>query len=98
MCEESRSPWRRLFRGTRLRDVPLHARRSAGPPKWSARGLSGQSLLGAGPIVERVERTGGEAGWAPLTLGNGLRLDPVLTKGGEVDHQVGGVEDVLAND
>jgi hypothetical protein len=62
------------------------------------RGLSGQSLFGAGPIVEGVGRAGGEAGWAPLALGNGLRLDPVLTEGGEVDHQVGGVEDVLAND
>ena len=52
----------------------------------------------AGAIVKWVRRPGGETGRAPLALGDRLRLDPVLAEGGEVDHQIGGVEDVLAND
>jgi hypothetical protein len=63
-----------------------------------SRGLSGQPLLGARPIVESMRSAGGEAGWPALALGNRHRLDPVLAEGGEVDHQVGGVENVLAND
>ena len=55
-------------------------------------------LGAAGAIVKRVRRPGGEAGRAPLALGHRLRLDPVLAEGGEVDHQIGGIENVLAND
>jgi hypothetical protein len=55
-------------------------------------------LRAARAIVKRMWRPRGEAGRAALPLGHRLRLDPVLAEGGEVDHQIGGIENVLAND
>jgi hypothetical protein len=68
------------------------------PLPLGAGSLCSDPLGGAGAIVERMRCSGGKAGGTPLALGQRLLLDSVLAEGGEVDHQVGGVEDMLAND
>jgi uncharacterized membrane protein YeaQ/YmgE (transglycosylase-associated protein family) len=60
--------------------------------------LSRDSLGRTRAVVERVRCTRSETRRPPLTLGYRLLLDPVLAERGEVDHQIGGVKDVLSND
>jgi hypothetical protein len=57
--------------------------------------LRGDPLGHAGPIVQRVRRTGGEAGRPSLAIPQRLGLDAVLAERREVDHQVGRVEQPL---
>src|SRR5581483_4536010 len=61
--------------------------------RWWPRGpLGGDPLGHAGAVVQRVRGAGGEARGPPLTVANRLGLDPVLAQRGEVDDEVGGVE------
>ena len=57
--------------------------------------LGGEPLVHAGTVVQVVRSTGGEADRTPFALADGLGLDPVLAEGGEVDHQIGRVEQPL---
>jgi hypothetical protein len=57
--------------------------------------LSGDPLGRARAVVEVMRRPGREGRKATLALAGGLGLEPVLAEGGEVDHQVGPVEDAF---